>query len=434
MTSFNVHGRAFLVFLAAMTALPPLAIDMALPSLSLVQADLGAGQSATAATIAIFLAGFSTAPLAVGPLADRFGRRPVMLAGLGLFTLFGLASATAPSIGALLAFRLLQGVGAGAVGVLPRAIVRDLFTGHDSRLFIATVSLVQGVAPVIAPSLGAAVLFVAPWRAIYGVLAAIGAVLLAAGFANFKESQSIESRQSLKPAAILAGYRRALTNPLCAGFSLVNALIFAGMFAYINTSPLLFIQGYGVSKAEFAGLFAITAFGVIIGASINNWLVRRHTRPRAVLDVALALAMLAAFTLFAVGLTGSGSALVVAGIVLVYITTFGLIFPNAVHEAIHPLPEIAGVASAVLIGGADAVRRARRRDRGLALSRRLAARDRHRHVSGAALSADARLRSLAAAGGRDVEQTSFRQSVIPRMSARSRSGRRTGVAERGLFL
>ena len=126
---FNIHGIGFTAFLAALTALPPLAIDMALPSLGLIQADFGATQTQAASAIAIFLAGFSTAPLVVGPLADRFGRKPVMLAGILLFTLCAAGCALAPSITALLAFRLFQGVGAGAVGVLPRAIIRDLFDG-----------------------------------------------------------------------------------------------------------------------------------------------------------------------------------------------------------------------------------------------------------------------------------------------------------------
>ena len=176
MTPFNIHGRWFVVFLAAMTALPPLAIDMSLPGLAIMQAGLGASQATTAATIAIFLAGFSVAPVLIGPVADSLGRRPVMLGGLAAFTVFGLGATFAPTIGTLLALRLLQGVGAGAVGVLPRAIVRDHFGAHDSRALIATVALVQSVAPVLAPSLGSGVLMVASWRTIFGVLAVFGAV------------------------------------------------------------------------------------------------------------------------------------------------------------------------------------------------------------------------------------------------------------------
>ena len=346
---FNIHRLGFTLFLAAVSALPPLSIDMALPSLTLVGADLHAPQAKAAAAIAIFLAGFSTAPLVVGPLADRFGRKPVMLVGLALFTLCAAGSALAPSIDALLAFRLVQGAAAGAVGILPRAIIRDLFEGREARLHLAAVSLMFSAAPLIAPSLGAGILFIGSWRLIYVVLTGVGAILTVASLALFEESHAAENRRNLKPATILAGYRRALTNPACAGFSLLAGLVFAGLFAYVNVSPLLYMQGYGVSKTGFAGLFALTASGVIVGSSLNAWLLNRRASPKAVLDAALALECLAGLTLLAVGLAGAGSALTVAGVVMVYISAFGLIYPNAAHEAVHPLPEVAGVASAVLI-------------------------------------------------------------------------------------
>jgi MFS transporter, DHA1 family, multidrug resistance protein len=346
---FNVHRLGFTLFLAALSALPPLSIDMALPSLALVEADLHAPQAQAAAAIAIFLAGFSTAPLVVGPLADRFGRKPVMLAGLALFTLCAAGAALAPSIQALLAFRLVQGAAAGAVGILPRAIIRDLFEGREARLHIAAVSLVFSAAPLIAPSLGAGILFIGSWRWIYVALTCVGAVLTVASLALFEESHAPENRRNLKPSTVLAGYRQALTSPACAGFSLLAGLVFAGLFAYVNVSPLLYMQGYGVSKAGFAGLFGITASGVIVGSSLNAWLLSRHARPKAVLDAALAFECLAGLALLAVGLADAGSALIVAGVVMVYISCFGLIYPNAAHEAVQPLPEIAGLASAVLI-------------------------------------------------------------------------------------
>jgi len=348
MTRLNIHGLGFTLFLGLLTALPPLAIDTALPSLPLIQADLQAPQTEAAAAIAIFIAGFSSAPVVVGPLADRFGRKAVMGVGLILFTLSAAGSALAPTIRVLLAFRLVQGASAGAVGILPRAIIRDLFEGREARLQLAAVSIVFSVAPLIAPSLGAAILFFGSWRLIFAVLTGVSVLVTLVAFALFEETHATENRRSLKPAAIIAGYRRALTNPACAGFSLLGGLLFAGLFAYVNVSPLLFMQGYGVSKTGFAALFAITASGVIVGSSINAWLINRHVRPKTVFDVALMLECLAALALFMVGLAGFGSALVDAALVMVFISAFGLVFPNAVHEAIHPLPEIAGLASAVV--------------------------------------------------------------------------------------
>jgi len=348
MTRLNVHGARFTLFLGLLTALPPLSIDMALPSLPLIEADLRAPQTEAAAVIAIFIAGFSSAPILVGPLADRFGRKAVMSAGLVLFTLSAAASVLAPSIRALLAFRLVQGASAGAVGILPRAIIRDLFEGREARLQLAAVSIVFSVAPLIAPSLGAAILFFGSWRLIFAVLTGVSVLVTLVALVLFKESHAAENRRNLKPSTVLAGYRRALTNPACAGFSLLGGLLFAGLFAYVNVSPLLFMQGYGVSKTGFAALFAITASGVIVGSSINAWLINRHVSPKTVFDAALALECLAALGLLAVGLLGLGSALVDAALVMIFISAFGLVFPNAVHEAIHPLPEIAGLASAIV--------------------------------------------------------------------------------------
>src|SRR5208283_2697585 len=133
MTS-KVHGFGFTALLGGLSAVPALAIDMALPSVSLVQADFRATPAEAASAIAVFLAGFSTAPLAVGPLADRFGRKPIMLMGLALFTLSAIGCALAPSIAVLIVSRIFQGAGAGAVAILPRAIIRDLFEGREARL------------------------------------------------------------------------------------------------------------------------------------------------------------------------------------------------------------------------------------------------------------------------------------------------------------
>jgi MFS transporter, DHA1 family, multidrug resistance protein len=346
MTRFNIHGLGFTLFLALLTALPALSIDMALPSLSLIQAEFHAPQTEAASVIAIFIAGFSSAPIVVGPLADRFGRKAVMTIGLALFTLCAAGAALAPSIHALLAFRLVQGVGAGAIGILPRAIIRDLFEGREARLQLSAVSVVFGVAPLIAPTLGAEILSFGSWRLIFVVLTGVSVLATIAAIALFQESHAPENRRNLRPATVFAGYKRVLTNPACAGFSLLGGLVFTGLFAYVNVSPLLFMQGYGVSKTAFAALFAITASGVIVGSSINAWLLSRHVRAKTLLDAGLAVDCVAALALLAVGLAGAGSAVIVAALVMVFISAFGLVFPNAVHEAIHPLPEIAGFASA----------------------------------------------------------------------------------------
>jgi DHA1 family bicyclomycin/chloramphenicol resistance-like MFS transporter len=347
MSRFNIHGLGFTLFLALLTALPALSIDMVLPGISLIQAEFHASQTEAASAIAIFIAGFSSAPIVVGPLADRFGRKAIMTTGLALYGLCAAGAALAPSIHALLAFRLAQGASAGAIGILPRAIIRDLFEGREARVQLSAVSVVFGVAPLIAPAIGTGILFFGSWRLVFVVLTGVS-VLATIAVTQFQESHAPENRRNLKPSTVFAGYKRALTNPACAGFSLLGGLVFAGLFSYVNVSPLLFMQGYGLSKTAFAALFAITASGVIVGSSINAWLINRHIRAKTLLDIGLTLNCLTALALLAVGLAGAGSAFIVAALVMVFISAFGLVFPNAVHEAIHPLPEIAGLASAVV--------------------------------------------------------------------------------------
>ena len=344
----RLHNLGFTLFLGAISIMPPLAIDMALPSLPAIQAEFRASGAEAAALISIFIAGFSTAPIAIGPIADRYGRKPVLIGGLGLFTLCALGCALAPSIGALLIFRLFQGIGAGAVGILPRAMIRDRFEGRAARMQLAAVSLVFSVAPLIAPTIGAAILTFGNWRTIFWLLVAVGTATTLVSALVTRETHARDRRTSLRPAKVIASYRRALTDPMCLGFSIIGGMVFAGLFAYVNTSPLLFMQGLGVSKAGFAGLFAITASGVIAGSSLNTWLIDRRARPRTVLDIALCLLMAVSLAIFAASLAGVRSTLIIAALVMIYITIFGLIFPNTVHEAIHPLPEIAGVASAVV--------------------------------------------------------------------------------------
>lgn len=345
----KAHGFGLTALLGGLSALPALATDMALPSVSLVQADFHASPAEAASAISVFLAGFSSAPLLVGPLADRFGRKPVMLGGLALFALAAIGCALSPSIGVLIVSRILQGAGAGAVAILPRAIIRDLFEGREGRLQLAAVSIVFSVAPLIGPTFGAALLAVGPWRLIYATHAALALTLGALTLAMLGESQNPKLRRSLRPATIVAGYRRALANRMCGGFSLIVGFVFAGLFAYVNVSPLLFIEGYGVSQAVFGGLFAMTASGVIAGSLLNTWLVRRHASPRAVLDGALGAIALAGLTVLVASLAGRPTLVLVIAPVMIYIAAFGLVMPNAVHEAIHPLPDIAGIASAVLV-------------------------------------------------------------------------------------
>ncbi len=342
-------SAAFVLLLAALSALPALSTDMALPALAAIGADLDVPPSSAALTLSLFLAGFAIAPLAYGPLADRYGRRPIVLFGGVLFSAASAACALAPNLALLLAFRVLQGVGAGAGSVMALTIVRDLFQGHIARARLSYVATMRIVAPMIAPTLGSWVMYFAGWRSIYGVMALAGLASTLAVYLGMSETRpagTIAARGTV--GSLLRTYMRVLRNPTCLGNTLVNALTFGCQFAYITGSPLLMMQLLGMSPQAFGVVFAMTAFGIMAASLINGRLNARGVAPHKLLSTGLALSSSTSVLLAIMGFTGALSAWTLVPLLMINTFSFGMIAPNASHAAVEPLPEVAGVASAVV--------------------------------------------------------------------------------------
>ena len=339
---------AFILLLGALAALPPLAIDMGLPALPDLEQSLGASSTLAGMTLSVFLFGFAAGPLVLGPLSDQWGRRPILLGGLVLFTLAGALCMLAPSIAWLLAARLLQGVGAGAGAVLPIAIVRDLFQGVEARMRLSYVTLVLSLAPVIAPIIGAGLVPLGGWRGIYVFLAVGGAVLLAVTVWGFEESAPAAMRRKASVKQVLANYAFAWRQPVCRRFFLVNGASFACMFAFISGSPLVFISVFGVSAGTFSLIFACVASGTIAGSFLNTRLTARHVPSARLLGMGLTLGVLATTVVATLAFTGLATVATLVPFLVLSNLSYGLIGPNASHEALHPLPHMAGVAAALL--------------------------------------------------------------------------------------
>lgn len=336
------HGRAVLI--AALTALPAPSIDMSLPGLPDLAVGLDASPASAQLTIGVFLAGFAVAQRICGPLSDRFGRRPVLLAGLGLFALAGLCCAMAPTLPALLACRALQGVGACVGPVLARAIIRDLYSGEAAAVQLARATTIMALAPVLAPSLGTVVLAFLDWRAISLVLSTFGLALLLAVAATLPETISAKDHTALMPRVLArnaTGFfrcRQAISN------ALVVAFLFGGMFAYVAASPFALMDVLGVSTTAYSGLFAVTALGIMAGSSAAPRAARAVGRARLVL-AGLAVSATAALCLLALATFGK---LGVAGLVALYTFTRGLVVPLATAAALEPMGRTAGLASGLL--------------------------------------------------------------------------------------
>lgn len=342
------ESLAYIVFLSALGGITPLSIDMGLPALGNIGTSLQVTPAAARLTLSFFLAGFAVGPVALGPLSDRFGRRPVLLGGIGLFALAGLGCAFSTSLPVLLFWRLLEGIGAGAGSTLSLAIVRDLFDGATARVRLSYVGTVGTIAPMIAPTLGAIVLAFAGWRSIYGFLALAGFLLLAAIALGFNETHRGMDATALQPRRLVENYARILRNPITLGYTLVGALSFACMFSYITSSPLVMMGVLGVSPTLYGLTFAATALGIMSGGFINGRLSRRRVPAHTLLTIGLTFSVTTAALLIIVSNSAYVSLATILPLLVLNTFSAGFITPNASQGALHPMPDIAGAASAVL--------------------------------------------------------------------------------------
>lgn len=333
--------RGFLVLSAALCALAPLSIDLGLPALGPLTRALGVAPARGGLTLAVFMAGFALTPLVFGTLSDRRGRRGPLLAGLLLYGVGGLVCTLAGSFDTLLAGRLLQGMGAGAGPTLAMAATRDRL--HDSALErrLSALTACLNLAPVIAPSLGTALLALGGWRAPYATLAAAGLLLLAACMAGFAETHRVADRPHLRTD--LAELIRAPRSLAMIGVYAASA---ASMFAWVTLSPLVLMERLHVAPPLYAALFALAACGIVTGAVLSPRLAARIGTRRllaAALALSIAAPLLAAVLLV---LAPDWRALMPTMIAATF--AYGLIAPTAAHAALDPLPRIAGTASAVM--------------------------------------------------------------------------------------
>jgi MFS transporter, DHA1 family, multidrug resistance protein len=339
---------AFTVFLSALGGITAFSIDMSLPALAAMGQSLHVSPAAAGLTLSLFLVGFATGPMVIGPLSDRYGRRPVLLAGILLFALGGAGCAWARSLPILLFCRLLAGIGAGAGSTLSLAIVRDLFDGISARVKLSYVGTVGTIAPMIAPTVGTFVLAWAGWRAIYGTLAVIGFILLAVIAVGYVESLVKHDPHALEPRRLATNYGRIFRHPICLGYALVAALNFGCTFSYISSSPLVMMGVLGVPPIFYGWTFAATALGIMAGAFVNGKLSARAVPAATLLTIGLVTSALAALALW--GIAASRWASLELMLPLLVLNTFcvGLVGPNSTQGALHPLPDIAGIASAIL--------------------------------------------------------------------------------------
>ncbi len=335
------------LLLGALTAFGPMSIDMYLSSFPSIARTLQTGPEQTQATLAAFFAGMAIGQIVYGPASDRFGRRLPLLVGIGVFFVASVVCALAPNIETLIAARFVQALGGCAGPVIARAVVRDRFSHTDTARVLSLMTLIMGLAPVLAPQLGGVVQFFGGWRGVFWTLVGFGALIGLWVTISLAESRSPEteaqarSENPLRAYVALFGMRRLM------GYAIAGALNGAVLFTYISGAPDLVMGTYGHSPLVFNLIFAFNAVG-IIGASQVNRLLLRRSLPDQVLSKASIASIVAAFLLTLAAWTGWGGQWTVLPLLFCALSIYGLMGGNTMAGALSVDPRRAGSISALM--------------------------------------------------------------------------------------
>ncbi|WP_431876235.1 multidrug effflux MFS transporter [Micromonospora marina] len=347
----STGGVTLLVLLGTLTAIGPLSLDMYLPAFPAMTRDLGADQAGIQLSLTTCLIGLALGQLVTGPLSDRWGRRRPVLVGVVAYTVLALACAAAPNAPLLAAARFAQGVAGGMGVVVARAVVRDLYSGRDAAKYFSRLTLVFGVAPVAAPSVGSLVLRFGSWRAVFVTLAVIGAVLAVAVALRLPETLPPQRRSTGGLGATVRTMRSLLADRVYLGYALTQGFAFAGLFAYISGSSFVFQDVFGVSAAVFSVIFGVNALALVAVGQANARLLDRFT-PRRLLVTTLVAGLVTAVGVLTGALAGSLAVTAVA--LFAFVGSLGMVMPNSTALALDAHARHAGTAAA-LMGGLQSV-------------------------------------------------------------------------------
>ncbi|MCM3162103.1 multidrug effflux MFS transporter [Metabacillus litoralis] len=265
------QNKALIVFiLGTLAAFAPLSIDMYLPAFPILTNEFHTSASMIQLSLTFFLLGASLGQLFTGPLSDVFGRRKPLLIGLSIYAVTSLLCVFTDSIELFILLRLIQGLAGSAGMVISRAIVRDLYSGKEMTKFFSLLALVNGMAPILAPVIGAQLLKLFPWQAVFIALTIIGVVIFAFVLWGLKETLPVEARSQGGFLQTLKTFRQLLTNLHFMGYVLSFGFVAAAMFAYISGSSFVIQYVYGASADTFSIVFAINGIGIVIASQVTG--------------------------------------------------------------------------------------------------------------------------------------------------------------------
>ena len=347
MTTAAASRRGLVLLLGLLTAFGPMSIDMYLPAFPAIAREFGVDMAAVQYTVAAYMGGLALGQLLYGPLADQYGRKPYLLAGLALYIVASGGCAASTSVVSLVIWRVLQAVGGCAGAVLGFAIVRDEFAGNQAARIFSTMLLVMGVAPILAPTVGSVVVAHTSWRLIFWLLAGLAALTGAAVALGLRETLPAARRNPLAVRRAFHTYVRLLRDRAFVGYALTSGLVLGAMFAYITGSPFVFTQLYGLSTQQYGLLFGLNASGLIAASQLNTWLLRHYSFQQILRGLTL-VSLLADLFLLGLARTGWGGLYGLEVPLFVVVSCVGLVSPNATAGALQRHAAHAGSAASLL--------------------------------------------------------------------------------------
>jgi len=335
------------VLLGALIAVAPFTMDVYLASMPSMTRALAATPAEVQLTLSVYMYGWGIAQLFAGPVSDRFGRRPALLGGLAILVAASLACALSRNVHTLIGARLVQAVSMGTIAVVPRAVVRDLYSGDKAAHILSLMGVVLGIAPVAAPLIGSHVHVWLGWQANFVLVALYGALLWLFVRRSLPETLRQRDARATRPRVILANYRHLLESRAFTGYLGVAAFGFSGLFAFLAGSAFVFVSVMGQGETGFGLLFGAVMLGNITGSTIGSRIVRRVGIDRMVRGGTL-LMLAAGLVLGAFALQGTRHPPAVVVPMFFYMMAFMMTMPPASAGALTPFPKIAGSASSLL--------------------------------------------------------------------------------------
>jgi len=336
-----------ILLLGSLTALGPFSIDMYLPGFPAIAKDLHTTVAKVSLSLSGFFIGISAGQLLYGPLLDRFGRKKPLYIGLVVYIISSIGCAYATSIDALIILRFIQAVGSCAAAVASIAMVRDLFPVSENAKVFALLMLVVGVSPMIAPTVGGYVTTAFGWHSVFLVLTLLGLVNLVASIFGLPESYQPDKTISLKPKPIITNFIAVLREPQFYTYAFTGAMAFAGLFAYVAGSPLLFMDIFAVKEETYGWIFAFLSIGLIGSSQLNTVMLKKYSSEQLIFAALICQAITG--IVFVTGsINGWFGLAETIGLLFIFLSCLGFASPNTSALSLAPFSKNAGSASALM--------------------------------------------------------------------------------------